>query len=471
MREKPRLSHALFTGLSARLLVLTVVFIMVAEFLIWAPSVSRYRKVYLEGQIADAHLAALALEATPDQMVSVTLEEQLLFHAGSYSVSIDNPDRRTLMLSSDMPPKVDMIVRLEDDMFIHWMLGAFETMAQEKNRVLRVIGPSPKMPGVLVEAVMDETPMRMAMIDYSTRILQLSIMISLIAAGLIYVSLQWLMVRPIHRITASMTTFRKNPEDLTRIILPGARADEIGIAERELSSMQKDLHAALKQKSRLAALGAAVAKVNHDLRNSLATAELAMSRLASIDDPEVKEVMPRLIGAIDRAVGICTQTLDYASEGAGKLDLSLFHLQELVLEASAALRERKEDAVLSVENNVPFEVDIAADRLQLFRVFLNLFLNAAEAGAKTVRVSSHLNTSLNRIEIDVVDDGSGFSGAAREKLFQPFASSARKGGSGLGLVIVREIMRAHGGDVDLIETGSGVTTLRLVLPVRSSARA
>jgi len=467
MTDQTRPSLSPFTGLSARLLVFTVLFVMIAEFLIWAPSISRFRKAYLEDKISDAHLAALALEATPDQMVSDTLEEELLFHAGSYSISITHPARRTLMLSSNMPPKADLVIRLEGGMFFGWMFDAFDSMGHDKNRILRVSGPSPKMPGVMVETVIDEVPMRIAMIDYSTRILQLSIIISLITAGLIYISLQWLMVRPIHRLTESMTAFRENPEDPARHIVPCNRTDEIGIAERELSSMQEDLHAALKQKSRLAALGAAVAKVNHDLRNSLATAELATGRLASIDDPEVKQVMPRLIGAIDRAVGICTQTLNYAAEREGDLSLSHFHLQELIAEVTAAFKEQAKDIVPQVVNDVSFEVDVNADRLQLFRVFLNLFLNAAEAGAGSIRVSAHQDRDMGRLEIDVSDDGSGFSPRAREKLFQPFAGSGRKGGTGLGLVIVRDIMRRHGGNVHLQETATaGGATLRLELPLQ-----
>ena len=474
---RPRKAAAL-TGLSARLLLLTVAFVMVAEFLIWAPSVSRYRKTYLEDQIANAHLAALALEATPDNMVSDTLERELLFHADAYGVTLKYADRRTLMLSDEMPRGVDVEVDLRRGNFLIWIRDAFETFAQDGNRVLRVIGMSTRNPPdvapVLIEVVMDEAPMRRAMVDYSTRILQLSVVISLFTAWLIYVSLQWLMVRPIHRITQSMTRFRTNPEDLTRVIAPGSRRDEIGIAERELADMQKELNAALKQKNRLAALGGAVAKINHDLRNSLATAELATGRLASIDDPEVKEVMPRLIGSIDQAVAICTQTLNYASDRAGAFDPSRFHLQELVAEAAAALRDQIEQEnsgiATRVQNDVPFDVDVVADRTHLFRALYNLVLNAHQAGAAEVRVTAE--DAGAALWIDVADNGPGFDARAKDKLFQPFAGSARRGGTGLGLVIAREAMAAHGGDVTLVTSqnaGQDVgARLRLVLPRRGA---
>ncbi len=74
----------------------------------------------------------------------------------------------------------------------------------------------------------------------------------------------------------------KIPESTARIIKPSGRGDEIGVAERELSDMQRDLVSMLHQKSRLAALGLAVSKINHDLRNLLASSQLLSDQLASV---------------------------------------------------------------------------------------------------------------------------------------------------------------------------------------------
>ncbi|MCH7795026.1 MAG: sensor histidine kinase, partial [Proteobacteria bacterium] len=65
-------------SLSARLLLLTIAFVMLAEVLIYAPSIGRFRLVYLEERLAAAHLAILALEATPDQMIGEDLKRELL---------------------------------------------------------------------------------------------------------------------------------------------------------------------------------------------------------------------------------------------------------------------------------------------------------------------------------------------------------------------------------------------------------
>ena len=302
---KPHLPRAL-TSLSARLLLLTMFFVMVAEFLIWTPSISRFRKVYLEEHIVRAHLSTLTLEAMPDKGVDKDLERSLLFHADSYGIVLHRPEQRVLIVAKDMPPKVDLVVDIAKGSFFGWIGDAFATLAQDENRILRVMGTSPKNPEVMVEVIIDETPMREAMYDFSTRILQLSIVISLFTAGFVYLSLQWLMVRPMRRITANMASFRAAPEDATRDMPTTSRSDEIGVTERELAVMQGEIRYALQQKTRLATLGAAVAKINHDLRNSLATAVLAFDRLADIDDPEVKRVLPRLYDSVDRAVNLCS---------------------------------------------------------------------------------------------------------------------------------------------------------------------
>ena len=463
-------------SLSGRLLILTVLFVMLAEFLIWAPSISRFRKSYLEENLLRAHLATLALEALPDQMPDRHLEDVLLKHTGAYGIVLKGPERRTLMLAHDMPPEVDVTVDLMHGGFFRWIGEAFAAMYHDGNRVIRVIGMSPKRPDVTVEMIIDEEPLRHAMYAYSTRILQLSIVISLFTAGLVYLTLRWLMVRPIQRITKSINDFRRAPEDVTRQLRASARSDEIGMTERELATMQGELRQALGQQQRLATLGAAVAKINHDLRNSLATAVLAFDKLATVNDPEVKRVLPRLYNAVDRAVRLCSQTLDYAADAAPELKLSRFHLQELINEAAANFREDAEataadtasGGVIKVENRVPFEIDLEADRHQLFRVFSNLIGNARDAGAATIVITASVDDGT--VAIDLADDGPGVSDKARASLFEPFSGSTREGGTGLGLVIARDVLRAHGGDIELAGEARPGAVFRLRLPAAGELR-
>ena len=449
-------------SLSARLLVLTILFVMLGEVLIYAPSVARYRKTYLEERIIAAHLATLALQLQPPAPIDPQIRHDILANADSYNIVLRKADRSILILGA-ATPEVDDTYDLREPGFFGWIEDAFTTLAHRQNRVLRVIGVVPKDPNSIVEVVLDEQPLRKAMIAYSWRILGLSIVISLITAVLVYVSLQWLLVAPIRHITESLVAFRAAPEDESTTLEPSSRSDEMGIAQRELAVMQQDLRTALVQKTRLAALGAAVAKINHDLRNSLATATLASDRLAASDDPTVKRVLPRLFESIDRAVDLCTQTLNYAREATPRLRVTRFPLRDLVDEAGSAARAGVDAGDgLAWRNEVEADTEIAGDRDQLYRVFVNLGRNSYEAGANEVGITCHRDNG--RIQIDVADNGPGLPEMARERLFVPFTGSAKTGGTGLGLVIARDVMRAHNGDIILAETGPGGTVFCLDLP-------
>ncbi|PWC35102.1 HAMP domain-containing sensor histidine kinase [Azospirillum sp. TSO22-1] len=449
-------------SLSAKLLVLTVLFVMLAEVLIYTPSIARFRLTYLQERLSAAHLAALAVEAAPDRMVTKELEAKLLAHVGAHAVDLVQPDSRVYMLSRSMPPQVDVVVDLRGAGVVELIADAFMALTQRQNRVLRVIDRSPKDMAQRVEIVMDERPMVVAMLDYSERILVLSVVISLITAGLVFLALVVMLVRPMRRLTESMVAFRRDPEHAEPTFAPDPRRDEIGVAQRELIAMQDALGTALRQRERLAALGTAVAKINHDLRGILSTAALLSERLAESTDPEVQRVTPRLMGAIDRAVDLCGQTLSYTQDGVLPLRRARVDLAALAEEAGVDVASslRTEAAWVS---RVPPGLTLSADGDQLVRALANLGRNAVQAGADSVTVEV-LRTD-GKLVLTVADNGPGLPPRARENLFQPFAVSARAGGTGLGLAIAREIARAHGGDLRLVEsTGSG-TVFALELPV------
>ncbi|MBM3733647.1 MAG: HAMP domain-containing histidine kinase [Acidimicrobiia bacterium] len=451
-------------GLSVRLLGLTVVFVMVAEVLIWAPSISNFRKTWLEERITRAYLATIAYAALPDDAPLRALGQQLLLNTGLHGIGLTRDGHRSLMVMDDMPPGIDLVVDLRQRMFVRWIGEALEAIWGDGKRVLRVIGHPEGAPDALIEIVLDEGPLRAAMLAFSWRILTLSIAISLFAAVLVYLSLQWLLVRPMRRITEDMVAFRADPEGPVPHLAEPTRSDEIGIASRELATMRADLRAALRQKTRLATLGAAVAKVNHDLRNTMATAMLVSDRLADSDDPEVRKVAPRLYDAMQRAVSLCSRTLNFVSDSWPALKIEAVPVGALVEDVALELTGKFDSARVTTEAEASFAV--VADREQLRRALANLILNAFQAGARHVRVSAFADGGLARIRI--ADDGRGFDPGARERLFQPFVGSGRREGTGLGLPIARDIARAHGGDLALFETGPQGTTFELTLHLPES---
>ncbi|HJO69313.1 MAG TPA: sensor histidine kinase, partial [Rhodospirillales bacterium] len=105
-------------GLSARLLLLTVFFVMVAEFLIYTPSIARFRKVYLEDHVNRAHLATVALDAVPELDISKGLGDEILAQTGVHAIVLRAEGRHILVVRKDMPPAVDATFDLRHGNFV-----------------------------------------------------------------------------------------------------------------------------------------------------------------------------------------------------------------------------------------------------------------------------------------------------------------------------------------------------------------
>ena len=453
----------LWRGLSARLLVLTVAFVMLAEVLIFAPSVGRFRADWLEAKLAAGHLAILALEATPDLMVSEELEAELLRHVGAYTVALSTPDQGKLMLMVEAPRMVDASFDLRQDGPVTLVGDAlYALFLAPEQRLLRVLGPAPRDPALTLEIVIDEQPLHDELAGYALRILGLSLVISIITAGLVYLTLHLVMVRPMRRVTEAMVAFRDDPGRAPLFQPSARRGDEIGLAGRELAEMQQGLRQALNQQNRLAALGTAVTKISHDLRTSLSPARLVSDGMAESAAPQVRRLTPTLLKSIDRAVDLCERTLTFVRDGSPPLEPTRFLLADLAAEVGASLPASLAGQVTWM-TALPLDLAITADRGQLFRALANLAQNAVEAGATRLALAARRRDG-GAVALELSDNGPGLSPKAREHLFQPFTGSARAGGTGLGLAIAREIAQLHGGDLTLVDSGAKGTTFRLDLP-------
>jgi signal transduction histidine kinase len=334
-----------------------------------------------------------------------------------------------------------------------------------------VIGEAPQdRDGTSVDILLDEGPMVAEMLDYSRRILQLSLVLAAITAGLVFLSLHLLMVRPLRRMSENLVTFRRDPEDAATVMRRSRRQDEIGTVQRELRVMQQRVRAALRQKARLAAVGAAVSKINHDLRNMLATAVVVSDRLANTQDPEIHKVSTPLLAALDRAINLCSQTLSFARAEEPDSQRTEFPLAPLVDEVALVLPPDKIDAI-QWRNDMPDDLHLWAERDQIYRILMNLTKNAVEAVSAqgpggTVRVTG--GRDGESVFIEVADTGPGLPSQAREHLFEAFSGSV--GGTGLGLAIAHELTRNHGGRLELLRSDPTGTVFRANFPNSTDPR-
>ena len=459
-------------SLGGRLLLLTVLFVLIAEALIFVPSIARFRLTYLQQRVDAGMLAALALEAAPGGAVEERLVRRLLTHARVDAVALRTAERSAMLLAPDRLPLADAAFDLRDAGPAALAADAIDVFIGGPDRTVRVLADSRVEPGATLEVVLGQADLHRRMVAFSFRILELSIVISLIVAASIYLSLHWLMVRPMRAMVASMTRFRRRPEDAAAQLPATRRADEIGVAQTALRAMERDLRRSLLQKTRLAALGAAMSKINHDLRNILASAMAVSDGFGAGSDPRARRIAPRLMAALDRAVELCGRTLDYAQFDEPEFRPEPLALKPLVEEARDALDGGGGGGAgaVSWEIHVPGAIVLAADRLQLFRALQNVMRNAVQAMPDGGRLRVHATVFDDNVEIDIADDGPGVPESVRPGLFEPFAGSARPGGAGLGLAIARENLRMHGGDIALVSNGPAGARFRLFLPCRTTPR-
>jgi signal transduction histidine kinase len=469
-------SPSLWHGLSGKVLILTILFVMLGEILIFLPSIANFRLNWLKNRVAQAEIAALAVQAAPDQMLSEDLKSELLAGAGVLVVSVKKDDLRQLILRSDSYDMIDESFDLRDSETIPAIFDAFKALIAGNGRVIGVTDVPPNNSAELMDVALEEAPLRAAMLRYALNVFLVSLFLSALVAGLVFLALNQVLVKPMRRLSTNMQDFGSQPENAERIIAPSERQDEIGIAERELRAMQIELSSLLNQKSHLAALGLAVSKVSHDMRNMLSSAHLISDRLSMVNDPTVQKFAPKLIASLDRAIALCVQTLKHgrAEEALPRRDKFILGLlvddviESVAVEASSRI---------VLYNNVPQNLSIDADRDQLFRVLTNLVRNAAEAlegraaeglerreGAITLKAWREGSV----VTLSVTDNGPGIPEYLQNRLFEAFQSAAKPGGTGLGLAIAADLVRAHGGQLWLATTGPEGTTFMMTLPDRIS---
>ncbi len=461
----------MFKTLSGRFLILTVVFVMLAEVLIFVPSIARFRLDYLTDRLERAQIASLALLAAGD-MIDDAVEAELLDNAGVLNVVLRRDSMRQLILSSDLPGPVSRTVDLRDPSPLTLMADAVTRFVSPAPDVIRVIAEPARGGGVQIEAAIDTQDLHRAMIDYGVNILWLSLVISVITSVLLFLAVRRLMVLPVQRLSDHMIRYAAAPEDARRIIEPASEVRELRAAETALHGLETQLSQALRQKERLAQLGTAVAKISHDLRNILTTATLLADRMESVDDPTVRRVAPKLVRSLTRAVNLTEGTLAFGRAEEAPPALQLLDAAPLFDEICEGEQLAVDPDMVRIAHSVRPGLTIRADPEQLHRIVGNLLRNArqaVQAAGVPGRIDVGADTTGGGWDIRVADTGPGIPEHGRDTLFQAFQGNVRKGGTGLGLAIAAELVRGHGGTLTLERTGEEGTTFLIHLPQETVA--
>ena len=458
-----------FSGLSIKLIATIIGVILLVEIVVYLPTIANYRASWLQDRLRVGVVAARVLDAVPDVMaLPRNLTDRLLTSAGANAIVYRREGQSQLIeLANPVTPEVVVTADMRQQDVATLILGAIDTLFAGPGRTLRIVGEG-DLDESLVELLMPERPLRQDLLAYSRQIVAVSLAIAAITAVTLYLLASYLFIHPVRRLTQNMLAFRQAPENAALIITPSARRDEIGIVERELAAMESDIFSMLRQRRHLADLGLAVAKINHDLRNTLTSAQLLSDQVATLDDPKVQRLAPRLVTTLDKAIGFAQSVLDYGRETAAPPVMAPVEMAALVDEAAFDARLVGHPAIGFV-NEVPADLVLNVDAGQLGRVLLNLMKNAREAleangnGDRRPEVTVRAELAEETITLTVADNGPGLPPRARENLFVAFEGSARAGGTGLGLAIAREITEAHGGRQLLVDQPKGAR-FDIVLP-------
>lgn len=455
----------LVDSLPGQLFLVTIGLVFTGVALFFFPAAASFRLQWMSDRAEAAHLAALAADVAPEGALGEAEVRTLLMGADAIAVSRVRNGMNELVL---FPGPIEGGF-VESDLRTTGLWGhlrdTVDVMFAPPGRMLRISAEPMGAPGEVIRVIVRETPLQEELHAFSRRLLLYSGIGAILAGAVIYAALFRLFVRPMRRLAGSMTRFREDPSDPARSIRPSGARGEFGQAEAELARMQSDIRTALTQRERLAALGSAVAKINHDLRNVLASTHLVSDRLAMDSDERVRRMGERLVRAIDRGIRLCEATLEFGRAEESPPARQPVPARALVDEVSLHAGRGDQHGW---QNDLSADLVLDADPDQVHRIFLNLFRNAVQAldeheGEHRLAVTGRCEDGFAVIEI--IDTGPGLPPKARDNLFQAFTGSTRRGGTGLGLSIARELARGHEGDVELVRTGEDGTVFAVRLPV------
>ena len=457
-------------SLSWRLVGFTLAVMAGTELLLFLPAMQRERRTWLDDRLVAAQIAVQALPSgsLAGAGLDRAVREEVLRLAGVMSIRLQEPGRPMVVLAPVGQVHAAALLDMRAETAWSRLSAILASLTRTGNRPLLVVAPSPKRPQAILSVVLQERDLDEHLKAAAAKVALHGLAVAVPTGALTYAALLLLLVRPMRRLTSSIAAFRADPERTPPIEPPRASPstrDEMVVAQRELAAMQRELRAALWRNARLAALGAAVAKVSHDLRGILAPALLNAERLQGHVDPGLRRIGDSIAGTVERATDLVRNTLDFAGE-VPVAPRERVGLRALVGEVADEVRLRHPHLRATLE--IDEALAVQADPASLRRALANLLRNAAEAGAGAVSVGAVAEGDL--AVVTIADDGPGLPEVVRATLFQPFVTSGKPGGTGLGLAIARDLVRAQGGDIGLLRSGPGGTSFRLALRLHQEPR-
>src|SRR5271167_2533380 len=441
-------------GLAGQVLAVTLAFILLAMGLFYLTRLSAFREMWLHNKVAAAQTAVEAFNADGPVPPPADLSRRILNSLGLKSIAIVTPAGRRELVLPGFSPEAAEAIAADDSSYLEGIEATFHALFAAPGRIVKV-GSSDPPDEAAIEVTFDETPLIDGLWRVSRNFLNISLTIAAVVTCVLWAALWSMVLRPVRRLTSNIIAFGESPQDASRVIAPTGRGNEIGRAEAALAVMQDSLAHELGQRRRLAELGMAVARINHDLRNMLAAAQLISDRLATIPDPLAQRLAPRLVATLDRAILFCQSTLTYGAAREQAPARRSFNLRETVRQVVETAQATSCGAI-AYAIEIPPKFELFADPDHVQRAIENLARNAAQAlqsqgvrghGPPAIRFVAIRTDGVALIEIS--DNGPGFPPEQASRIFEPFHLSTREGGSGLGLAIAADLVARNGGSIAL----------------------
>lgn len=246
------------------------------------------------------------------------------------------------------------------------------------------------------------------------------------------------------------------------------------LACRSALAIENHLYLAeLVASERMAAIGTMASMLAHDFRGPMTVIRGYAELLTESERPEeVKERAALIVGMIDRLERMTSETLDFA-RGAGRLVRRPLVVADVLDTLARDLERELPGLRVEVEAHLPEGTRVELDSDKMRRVLGNMAANARDAMGGRGRL--HLRARLSagggagdRLALEVADEGPGVPPEIRARVFEPFVTRGKKGGTGLGLAVSKRFVEEHGGTLELLEDGPGAR-FRLTLPLSAAA--